>query len=93
MYVFVVSDISRHVTRCENITQLQQLPHQRYDVSNTSAAQFSLRGGADADTGDFRAYFPTDNSHDITDDDDSACFSDHYDDNYQVLNCLFVLLL
>jgi len=79
----LMSDMSQHVAHHENIVH-RQLPHQRYDVSNTSATQFCLRT-ADPDAGEFHAYFSADDRHFIVDDDDdAACYNDYYDDNYQV---------
>ena len=81
--------MSRHVACRENV--IQRLPLHRCDVSNSSASQFGVRATG-SDAGEFRAYFPADDSHCVIDDDDVACYNDHYDDNYQVVNSQYLFL-
>jgi len=75
-------DVSRRVIYHENVVQ-QRPTLQCRDIGSASDTRFCIRA-ADADAGEFCAYFPTDDSHGIVDDDDAACYSDHYDDNYQI---------
>ena len=76
----LIADVSRHIACRENVIRQQCC-----NIASTSAAQFYVHA-TDADAGEFQAYLPTDNRHCIVDDDDddAACYSDHYDDNYQV---------
>ena len=83
--VHVVSDLSRRVIYHENVVQ-QRPTLQCCDIGSAADTRFCVHA-ADADAGEFCAYFPADDSHGILDDDDDACYNDHYDDNYQVLNC------
>ena len=93
MLVDMLSEVSRQVTCRENVIQQRSPACHLRDMTNMSAGRLYAAAAAadDDDANIIPAYWAdvgTDSGQYVIDGADSAtCYSDYYDDNYQVVTC------